>query len=304
MLAALALAGVLAGGVLWRRHQFRAMTALTLRRRTLGPDGIVVGGEGFVLRRDGAPAVLLLHGAGDTPQTLRYLGNALFARGFHVAAPLLPRHGRDLREFQRLTADELTDAASRAYDELRYAHEWVGVIGLSMGGALAAQLAAAHPEIPALGLVAPYLAMPKRVERLAKLSRAWGLLLPAAESSEGVSVRDPVEQERNLAYGVFTPAGLRALYDTMRRARAALPRIGSPTLVIQSREDNRIAPRDAERAFALIGAAEKQLEWVTGAGHIITVDFGRDHVIDRLAAFMEAHLTPRASAPRAREISS
>jgi carboxylesterase len=280
------------------------MAALTLRRRVIGPDGIVVGGEGFVLRRDDAPAVLLLHGAGDTPQTLRYLGDALFARGFHVVAPLLPGHGRDLRDFQLITADELSAAVRQRYADLRSSHAWVGVIGISMGGALAVQLAATHNDIPALGLVAPYLAMPKRVERLAKFSRVWGIFLPAAESSEGISVFDPIERDRNLAYGVFTPAGLRALYATMQRARAALPRVTSPTLVIQSREDNRIAPQDAEAAFARIGSRDKHLEWVTGAGHIITVDFGRDHVIARLAAFLAHHMTPRASAPRAGGISS
>jgi carboxylesterase len=280
------------------------MTDFTLRHRTLGPDGIVIGGEGFVLERHGAPAVLLLHGAGDTPQTLRYLGDALFARGFHVAAPLLPRHGRALREFQRVTADELTIATERSYAELRSSHDRVAVIGLSMGGALAVQLAAGHHEIPALGLIAPYLAMPPRIERLARLSSLWGMVLPAARSAEGTSVLDPIERDRNLAYGVFTAAGLRALRETMRRAVVALPRVTAPTLVIQSREDNRIAERAAERAFALIGSRDKRLEWVTGAAHIITVDYGRDQVIARLAAFMESQLAPRAPTPSARGISS
>ena len=241
MLVSIAAFAVAVGAAWWRARQLRAMTDFTLRHRTLGPDGIVIGGEGFVLERHGAPAVLLLHGAGDTPQTLRYLGDALFARGFHVAAPLLPRHGRALREFQRVTADELTLATERSYAELRSSHDWVGVIGLSMGGALAVQLAAGHHEIPALGLVAPYLAMPPRIERLARLSSVWGVVLPAARSAEGTSVLDPIERDRNLAYGVFTAAGLRALRETMRRAVVALPRVTAPTLVIQSREDNRIA---------------------------------------------------------------
>lgn len=304
MLLPIAALAAAVGAAWWRTRQLRAMTELTMRHRTLGANGVVIGGEGFVLERAGAPAVLLLHGAGDTPQTLRYLGDALFARGFHVAAPLLPRHGRALREFQRVTAEELTLAAERSYAELRSSHDWVGVIGLSMGGALAVQLAAAHHEIPALGLVAPYLAMPPRIERLAKLSTVWGVVVPAARSGEGTSVLDPVERDRNLAYGVFTAAGLRALRETMRRALVALPRVTAPTLVIQSREDNRITEPDAERTFALIGSREKRLDWVTGAAHIITVDYGRDQVIARLAAFMESHMAPRAPTPSAREISS
>jgi carboxylesterase len=277
-------------GAWWRVRLTRLMTARTLRHRRLGPDGIVVGGEGFTLERRGAPAVLLLHGAGDTPQTLRYLAEFLYARGFHVSAPLLPGHGRTLRDFARVTADELTRAAESSYAALRASHEWVAVIGLSMGGALAVQLAADNPALPAIGLLAPYLSMPPRIEWAARLAPLWGIIIPAVGSGDDTSVRDPAERDRGLAYGVFTPAGLIALRDTMRRGVAALSRVSAPTLMIQSRDDNRIAASGAERAFARLGAHEKTLEWVEGAGHVITVDYCRDVVNARLAAFMEAHM--------------
>jgi carboxylesterase len=269
------------------------MTALTLARRRLGDDGIVIGGDGFVLERPDAPAVLLLHGAGDTPQALRYLADALHARGFHVAAPLLPGHGRSLRDFARIRADDLTTASRESYDALCTTHRWVGLIGLSMGGALAVQIASERSDVPALGLVAPYLAMPPRIERAARLAWLWGLIVPAVRSADANSVRDPEERGRTLSYGVFTAAGLRALYTIVRRAVAMLPRVVAPTLVIQSREDNRISAADAERAFARLGAKEKRLQWVTGAAHVITVDYGRDAVIQSLASWMESHVINR-----------
>jgi carboxylesterase len=289
LLIPLAAAAVLAF-LWWRTTHIRSLTAVTTRRRRLGGTGIVIGGEGFELRREGAPAVLLLHGAGDTPQTLRYLADALFASGFHVAAPLLPGHGRSLRDFARVTADELTEAARDAYGELRRAHEWVGIIGLSMGGALAVQLAAEHQDLPALGLLAPYLGMPPRIERAARLAAVWGPLVPVVQSSDGMSILDSIENERSLAYGVFTAAALRALRITTRRAVALLPRVAAPTLVVQSREDNRISVAVAERAFAALGAREKRLEWISGAAHIITVDFGHEKVIAAQVAWMRARL--------------
>jgi carboxylesterase len=162
-----------------------------------------------------------------------------------------------------------------------------------MGGALAIQVAAATPDLPALGLVAPYLAMRPRATRLARTSRIWGMVVPAFGSSEGFSIRDPEERRKSLAYGAFTAGALRALYVTVQRAVAALPRVAAPTLVIQSREDNRIGVEDAERAFAQLGAREKRLEWIAGAAHIITVDFGREHVIELLASWMEGKFVSR-----------
>jgi len=272
-----------------RERRIGALTALSLTRRRLGPDGFVIGGEGFTLARENSPAVLLLHGAGDTPQTLRYLGEYLHRRGFHVEAPLLPGHGRSVGDFRRVSADDLTSAARAAYVELRDRSSWTGVIGLSMGGALAVQVAAEFADLPALGLAAPYLEMPRRIERAARISWLWGPFVPLVESTEGLSIFDPVERTRNLAYGVFTAGALRALYETVRRAAAASPRVKAPTLVIQSREDNRISIGAAERAFARLGATEKRLEWISGASHVITVDFGREHVFELLASWLEQH---------------
>ena len=226
--------GVIAA-VAWRVKYMRGLTRLTMSRRVLGADGIVIGGEGFVLDRADAPAVLLLHGAGDTPQTLRYLATRCMQRGFHVAAPLLPGHGRRVREFARVTARRADATRPTELSRPQGRHEWVAVIGLSMGGALAAQLAASVPELPALGLVAPYLGMPPRVERAARFAWLWGFSFPrcARAMARRFSIR---ERERNLAYGVFTAAALRALREMMRRALEALPRVAAPTLIIQSRK--------------------------------------------------------------------
>ena len=302
MWAGAALALAVLGVVGWRARYVRAMTALTLRHRRLGPDGVVIGGEGFTLERPGGPAILLLHGGGDTPQTLRYLAEALHARGFHVSAPLLPGHGRTLRDFSHVTADQLSAAASASYDALRHSHEWVGVIGLSMGGALAVQLAADNAALPALGLIAPYLSMPRLIAWAARLAPLWGAVVPVVGSGDSASIRDPVERDRGLAYGAFTARGLVALWRTMRRGVALLPHVAAPTLMIQSREDNRITAADAERAFERLGSHEKVLEWIAGAGHVITVDYGRDVVNARLAAFMEIHM--RAASSRRTSVTS
>jgi carboxylesterase len=289
-----ALAIAVAAGAAWRAKHIRDLTRLSMLRRRLGPDGIVIGGEGFVYDRANAPAVLLLHGGGDTPQTLRYLAGDLHARGFHVSAPLLPGHGRTVRDFGHISAARLIDATRANYRELRATHDWVAVIGLSMGGSLAVHLATETPDLPALGLVAPYFAMPARIQRAARVAWLWGPVVPVVRSGDGFSILDPAERERSLAYGVFTAAALRTLYDLTRTAVAQLPRVVAPTLMVQSRGDNRIAAADAERAFNLIGAQEKRLDWITGAAHVITVDYGHERVSASLVAWMESHAPIRS----------
>jgi carboxylesterase len=277
------------GGALWRRSHLRRLERDCLARRPLGPDGIIAGAAPFELQGSSGRAVLLVHGGGDTPQTLRYLADVLHARGYAVRAPLLPGHGRTLRDFANVTADAWRDAVRSEYRALRARYPWVGVIGLSMGGALAVQLAAElDGELSALSLVAPYLTIPSLVRRAARLAPVWGLVMPYVRSADsGRSIRDPAEEAKSRAYGVFTAAALRALMITADRASALLSRVTAPTLVIQSREDNRITPEACEQSFRALGAREKRLVWVEGAGHIITVDYGRERVISEVADWFD-----------------
>jgi len=291
------LTAVAAAVVLTRRAALRLRDD-TLKRLPVDAEGIIVGARGFDLPRGSdSPAVLLIHGGGDTPQTLRYLADYLYERGYHVHVPLLPGHGRTPREFSTVLADQWMQTVKNAYRELIGAHSWVAVAGLSMGGALVTQLAAEEHSIPAVALLAPYLAIPARIAVAARLSWLWGFAVPyvrALDPASRRSIRDEREAARSLAYGIFTPTALRALRVTVARAVRALPHVASPTLVVQSREDNRISPDAAERAFHRLGARDKQLAWVTGAGHVITVDYGREHVFDLVIDWLERHRTPIA----------
>jgi carboxylesterase len=259
------------------------------QRRPLGPNGIVVGAEPIELHREGAPGVLLLHGGGDTPQVLSGLAHHLHASGFSVRVPLLAGHGRGLDAFARASAEGWYNDAATSLAEMRRRHEWVGVVGLSMGGALAIRLAAEQPAIPAMVLLAPYVAMPEGIRRLAEKATYWGWLFPYFPSRGGRSIRDPDAAARALGYGLFTPAALQAMLLTVRAAAASAPRVKTPTLVVQSREDNRIPPETAERGFAQLGATEKQFVWTNGAGHVITVDFGHERVFELTRQWLRRH---------------
>jgi carboxylesterase len=259
----------------------------------VGPDGVVVGAAPIDLPRAGAPGVLLLHGGGDTPQALEQLARHLYAHGFAVRAPLLTGHGRQLSALAASSARQWHEDVRREFEAMRAQHERVAIVGLSMGGSLAVKLASER-DVDALVLLAPYLAMPPFARGMALTCHAWGWLLPYFSSWGTRSIRDPGAAARALGHGILTPAALRALYDVMTDAVQALPRVTAPTLVIQSREDNRIEPECAEREFARLGSAEKKFIWIDGAAHVITVDFGHQRVFELTTDWLEAQLDASA----------
>lgn len=292
MLPALAVLATLAVG---RAAYPRLMELRQRSRLKIDADGFVVGASSVTRLRENAPGALLLHGGGDTPQVLVALADHLHAHGFSVRVPLLEAHGRDLRALEKATAAEWHAQVAQELDAMRRDHAWVGVVGLSMGGALAVKAAAERGDIDALVLLAPYIAMPDVVRRLANTSPWWGWLAPYFPSLGSRSIHDQAAARSALGHGILTPAMLRALRDVVDTAWEALPSVTPPTLVIQSREDNRIAAESAERGFARLGAREKRFVWTNGAGHVITVDFGFQRIFQLTCDWLEAH---RAGATR------
>jgi carboxylesterase len=262
---------ILAAAAVGRAVYPRFLERRQSRRRRLGPDGLIVGAGPIDLPAPNATGALLLHGAGDTPQVLEGLAYHLHRHGFAVRVPLLPGHGR-----------ELAALASAS-------HRHVVLVGLSMGGALATRLATEYP-IDAMVLLAPYIDMSGFVRMMASTTPAWGWLLPYFSAMGRRSIQDPSAAARALGHGLLTPSALRALQDTMIAGAGALPRVTAPTLVLQSRQDNRIRAESAERGFARLGANEKRLVWVNGAGHVISVDYGFQNVFDLTTDWLRSHV--------------
>jgi carboxylesterase len=273
----------------------RALIARREERRFLSrfkhdPDGIIVGAEPVTLAGSRSGAVLLLHGYNDSPQSLSSVAAAFHARGWTVRVPLLPGHGRSLSAFSASRADQWLQAGRAELEALLATHSHVAVGGLSMGGAISFALAASYPEVRAVVAFAPFLRrpVPAPILRTAATIAALGGKYVWAGGSR--SVHDPAASATMIAYGRSTPRLLVELDHLVRTARAQLPLVRQPVLVVQSREDNRIPESAAVEAFGLIGSTDKTLHWTSGNGHVVTVDFGHETIEQFAADWLESRL--------------
>src|SRR6202158_6271200 len=261
---------------------------------------VIRGAQTIDLQEEGSPGVLLLHGFGDTPQTLALLARKLHKSGYSVYAPLLPGHGRNMEAFGKSGARDWIAASKSALTEMRGRHNSVSIVGLSMGGALAVLLAAELDDIPALVLIAPYLGMSRGLRLAASTNSAWEKIVGEVEYRAPLSIKDPIEREKNLAYGSITGRALFELSRVVKLARKSLPDVEAPTLIIQSREDPRCPSDVAEFALQALSAEEKKLIWTEGAGHIITVDYGRERVFTEVESWLRTHTDRGGGGPGSR----
>ena len=294
------LATLLASALLiWAQRAWRGVRrAQRFRRRfPAGPDGIVIGAEPRRYAGDPQRALLLIHGYNDTPASLDDIARALQAAGWTVRLPLLPGHGRSLEAWDAWRASEALALVRDEYAALRAQHATVVVGGLSMGGALATWLAA-EADVDGLLLFAPMLFVPRPMQVAVSTARVWTLVTRYVSGGGARSIRDPEAQRRSISYGCSTRRSLEALE---RVATGTMPRLGfakAPTLVCQSREDNRLPEDQSRRAFARLGATDKTVHWVHGAGHVLTMDYGWRELAATVVAWLEARW-PAAAAPRA-----
>ncbi|MBC8088888.1 MAG: alpha/beta fold hydrolase [Phycisphaerae bacterium] len=276
-----------------RVQNIAKFTLLNTTRRPVGSDGIVVGAG--PINMDGNPrcAALLIHGFGDTPQSMRVLAESLHRAGWTVHVMLLPGHGRPLAEYAKSTAAEWEHAVRSKFDELRRSHQTIVLCGISMGAALATLLAADHPDIPALVLLAPYLAMPRRVYGQMLLGNLLAFPIPFHANSGGdQSIHDATARAQTRGTGVVSTRLLGQLRTVSLHAQRALPAVKTRVLYLQSREDNRLDAQDAIEQFARLGSKEKQQRWLSGCGHIITVDYCRDEVARQVIEWFAPALEP------------
>lgn len=272
----------------------RAIAARSARaaavRWPVGASGIIPGAEAIALDGDGSGAVVLLHGFGDTPRSLAALAAALHADGYTVRVPLLPGHGGTLAGFAASDARDWMDAARDAWDGVQPLARRRAIGGLSLGGALAAIVAADQPAPDALVLLAPYVGAPRLVRWVARGAAAVGAVAPYLPADDVRSIHDPEARATSIGFGVTTPSLVRELVSVADRARASLPRITAPTLYVQSRSDNRIPAAVASAAFRALGTPVKRLVWLEQGGHVITVDRGNAELSALVLTWLDEQL--------------
>ncbi|MBI5652761.1 MAG: alpha/beta fold hydrolase [Chloroflexi bacterium] len=229
---------------------------------------------------NGKTAVLLLHGLGATGASWQLQFPALTSAGFRVIAPDARGFGQSSYP-GKLSFAEMANDFARLIESLNSAP--AHIVGISMGGVLALQLALDHPrlvnklvlvntfahlQIRGIGAYAYYALRFILVHTL-------GLPTQARTVTKRIFPRaDQTELRRALSAQIIqaNPGAYRAVMRALARfnVTARLASLRAPTLVVTGDADTTVR---VENQFALAaGIPGSQHAIIPGAGHAVIAD--------------------------------
>jgi esterase/lipase len=238
---------------------------------------------------NGRPSIILLHGFGGTPRDFRSLAELLADRGYRVVVPAIPEQTSISFAYsrgRRSPADYRAWLLKLIKDEAAISGAPPMLVGMSMGGALAAIGAADH-HVGKLVLVSPYFNLAIADTWITRSVRWLRWIVPVVPKIQKAQISDP-EGYRAYATGSYL-VSMRAFLQLVELAKIAMgkaPGLALPVLVFASQKDTVASFEATERLF--LGREQARMVACNRGNHILTYDYDREPIVAEIVAFLTA----------------
>jgi carboxylesterase len=250
----------------------------------------VPGAEPFSARGRGTRAdvgVVVVHGFTANPTGTRPLGMRLAAAGYSVEVPRLPGHGTTARDLSRTRYSDWRQTVVNAVTTLARGCDRVFLVGHSMGGSIALDLAGSGERLA--GIVTINSLVLDRREVLARLAPLLQHVVPfvprdAAGMPSDDLAKPGVEED---AYAWVSARAAQSYIAELPRIRAGLAEIRCPALIVTSPEDHTVDPANGDAiAEGLTGSPRVERFATSRSYHVPLLDYDAEVLEERILGFV------------------
>ncbi|PZR97028.1 MAG: hypothetical protein DLM69_10320 [Candidatus Chloroheliales bacterium] len=220
---------------------------------------------------------LILHGFTSSLDTVRALEPMVERLGLPYRMPVLRGHNSHYQNLQGVGWPEWYADAEAALKELFNEADHAVILGLSVGGLIALDLATRYTA--RLAGIATIAAALRYLSPLTKLTPLLATVLPEFNSPNPFN--DKELAKRNTNYKKFPTKSFKSAWEYAKLVEQKLPQVRTPILVIASRKDTIITPSAAATIYERVStpADQKQIVWFERSGHEMLQDMEADAVV-------------------------
>jgi len=217
---------------------------------------------------------LLIHGFCGSQKEINPLAEALKAKGYQVATPLLKGHTGLRQDLIGVTHEDWLESAREGLKELQGKCDRVAAVGFSMGGLLAINLA---KEYELAGLVT--INTPIYI---------WALKQIGANILEDIKSKD----YRHLEY--YITSARRAPFQAqwqflllLWKTKPLIDKLFVPkALVLQTADDSTVKPISGKYIYQHLNSPDKSLKYYSKGGHLVLLSPSHPQVIKDVEDFL------------------
>lgn len=252
---------------------------------------------------------MLIHGLTGAPNEMKFLAGYLNRKGYSVICPRLANHGQPMDILKKTTWQELYESVRRVFmEELGADTGPVFTAGLSMGSLFALLLADEFKDrIRGASCLAPTLfydgwntPMSKHLLPLATHTPIGNFFYFKEEPPYGIKNRTiqqrihkyyvnarlkDFDDAAQYGYAYFPVTLLVQLQLLVKHLNKRLPHMKMPVQLIQAKDDDVASVKNSKFLYDRIGSEIKEMILLYNSYHVITADYERDTVAQKVDGF-------------------
>jgi carboxylesterase len=250
-----------------------------------------IGMPFFLHSPESDTGVLLIHGMMAAPEEVREWANFLYTKGLTIYAPRLSGHGTSSKDLSVRNYDDWLDSVDRGHAILKTCCKKIIVAGFSTGAGLALQTVILKPhDFEAVIAVSAPLRFKSFLSRFAETLNGFNLFCNYL--GMGNLARDFMKNDADNPHINYLRCPVSAFVQVkklMKKVRRSLPDIDIPALVIQAKNDPKVAPESGPAIFKLLGTDKKNFSWIDYNMHGIVRGEIASEVFKEVQSFLAAY---------------